>query len=68
MKDLLKSKTFWTGVAMFLVAGVHAVRANVPMLAGISDETWKEIMQSVQLGGTGMVAIFLKIALGKAMK
>ncbi len=68
MKDMLKSKTFWTGVAMFLVAGVHAVRASVPALANISDDMWKEIMTSVQLGGTGLVAIFLKVAMGKVLK
>lgn len=65
MKELMKSKTFWIGVGMFLIAGCHAIKAQVPALAALSDEDWKAIMESVQVGGTGLGLIFLRLALGK---
>lgn len=62
--EILKSKTFWIGAAMFVVGGLHAVRHNIPALAGISDDTWRAIMESLQVGGVGLLGIFLRMAVG----
>lgn len=66
MSWLAGKKTYIVGVGIFLVAGLHAVSRvyAIPVLSGMSDETWKAIMDSVQAGGLGLVAVFLRMAVG----
>jgi len=61
--SVLKSKTFWVGFAMFLVAGLHAIRHMVPVLSNIPDVVWREVMDALSVGGTGLAAIFLRLAI-----
>lgn len=63
--DILKSRTFWVGAAMFLLAGLHAVRHQIPLLAQIPDATWREVMDALSTGGVGLLGIFLRLALAK---
>jgi hypothetical protein len=65
MPNFLKNRSTWVGVAMFLVAGCHAIRSMVPALSTIDDQTWQDIMKSAQLGGTGLAVIFLRSAMAK---
>lgn len=68
MEWLNGKKTYFIGAAMFLVAGMHAIRAQIPFLSSIPDDTWQEIMREVQIGGTGLIAIFLRLGMGKLLK
>jgi hypothetical protein len=68
MDWLSGKKTYIIGAAMFIVAGLHAIRAQIPALASIPDETWQEIMKDLQVGGTGLIAIFLRLGMGKLLK
>ena len=54
-------KTYITCALMFLVAGLHAIRAFVPFLSGISDETWKAVMEFVATGGIFAALAFLRM-------
>lgn len=56
-------KTYIVAVLMFIVAGLHAIRAQIPFLASVSDDTWKEIMAWVQTGGVGLMGLFLRLGM-----
>ena len=58
-------KTIIVAVLMFLVAGVHAIRSQIPALAAIPDATWQEIMTVIQTGGVGAIGLFLRLAITK---
>lgn len=68
MIEFLKGKkTYIVCALMFIVAGLHAIRSQVPLLASISDETWQEIMAFIQGGGgMGMLGMFLRMGVKKA--
>lgn len=68
MKEFLAGKkTYIICALMFIVAGLHAIRSQVPILASISDETWQEIMAFIQGGGgMGMLGMFLRMGVKKA--
>jgi len=51
---------------MFLVGGVYAIRAQIPLLASVDEETWARVMEFAKIAGTGLVAIFLRLGVAKS--
>jgi len=61
-------KTYITAVLIFLVAGLHAVRKQLPVLDSIGDGTWETIMNFLKTGGVAMLFAFLRRGVSKAEK
>lgn len=61
-------KTYIVGALMFVVAGLHAVRASVPFLSTIPDDTWQQAMDFAKNGGlAGIGLICLRLGMKKVL-
>lgn len=62
---LKNKKTYIIGAAMFVVAGLHAVKAQIPVLANIPDESWQAVMDFLKTGGVGLGLVALRLGVAK---
>lgn len=58
-------KTYITAALVFIVAGLHAIRKQIPVLNTIPDETWQAVMDWLQAGGIAMLFTFLRMGVKK---
>lgn len=68
--EVLKGKrTILVGLAMFVIAGLHAVRSLIPLLQNVPEDYFQRAMELAKSflvddgGGLGLGMIFLRLAM-----